>query len=71
MSHREIEAVLGGVSSDVRAILARALSGEDLELDHAVRLFAATGRDLVQIRVTFGASPHPAHDRQTDPQLST
>lgn len=49
MSHRDIDAALSGVSRDVRAILARALSGQDLELDHIVRLFSATGRDMLAL----------------------
>jgi 7,8-didemethyl-8-hydroxy-5-deazariboflavin synthase CofH subunit len=52
MSHREIEAVLAGVSKDVREILSRALSGEDLDVEHAVRLFDATGRDLLALTLT-------------------
>lgn len=52
MTERTLASALSGVSRDVGDILARALSGHDVGLADAVRLFSATGRDLLALTLT-------------------
>jgi 7,8-didemethyl-8-hydroxy-5-deazariboflavin synthase CofH subunit len=49
VTERTLESALSGVSREVGDILARALSGHDICLPEAVRLFSVTGRDLLAL----------------------